>query len=153
MKKILLTLPLIILLVGCTNKVEENKIAYLEYKDELQKKEIFNEEEQADFNTYFGIERENDEIINYKLTINSPQINMYNVKALLIHDYIQSEAYPSVGILDSPVNLLVDTDSKIELKGTIQTTDDIRNVRYKLYLEYKDEDGNKNKIYYQLSRG
>lgn len=27
---------------------------------------------------------------------------MHNVKALLIHDFVNEEAYPSVGIFDSP---------------------------------------------------
>ena len=78
---------------------------------------------------------------------------MYDVKALLIHNYTQDEVYPSVGILDSPVTLIKDTEDKIELKGTIQTNEDISNVKFKLYLEYTDDDGNENKIYYQLSRG
>ena len=152
MKRILLILPLIFL-VGCTNEVEENKIAYLEYKNELEEKETFNKEEEMDFNTYFNIERENEEIVNYSVIVDTPNINMYDVKALLIHNYTQDEVYPSVGILDSPVTLIKDTEDKIELKGTIQTNEDISNVKFKLYLEYTDDDGNENKIYYQLSRG
>ena len=153
MKKILLTLPLIMLLVGCTNEIEENKIAYLEYKSDLQKQEVFNEEDKSDFNTYFNIKRETEEIINYSITINNPTINMHKVKALLIHDYSQEEAFPSVGILDNSVELLTDSDNKIELKGKLQTTKDISNVKFKLYLEYIDDDSNENKIYYQVSRG
>ena len=98
MKKILLILPLI-LLMGCTNEVEENKYAYLEYKSELQKQEVF-DEEASDFNTYFNIKRENEEEVSYSLIINDPNINMYKVKALLIHDFIQEEVFPSSGIMD-----------------------------------------------------
>ena len=152
MKKIILILPLIFI-VGCTNDTEENKIAYLEYKSELQEHETFAVEEEINFNTYFNIKRENEEIINYSITINSPNINMHNVKALLIHDYVQEEVFPSIGILDEPVTLRKDSHDKIELKGTIQTTDDISNVKFKLYLEYIDEEGQENKIYYQVSRG
>lgn len=151
MKKIVFILPLI-LLVGCTNKVEDNKYAYLDYKNNLAKREIFNEEEN-DFNSYFNIIRENEEVINYSVIIDSPSINMYRVKALLIHDYTQDEIFPSVGILDEPVELLKDSDSKIILKGKIQTTNDISNVKFKLYLEYVDDNGIENKTYYQISRG
>ena len=67
------------------------------------------------------------------MIINEPKINMHNVKALLIYDYMIDEAYPSVGIMDEPVDLLVDSDDKIELKGKIQTSLDISNIKYKLY--------------------
>ena len=138
--------------MGCTNEVEENKYAYLEYKSELQKQEVF-DEEASDFNTYFNIKRENEEEVSYSLIINDPNINMYKVKALLIHDFIQEEVFPSSGIMDESQNLIKDTDNKIELNGTILTTTDISNVKFKLYLEYIDDNGQENKIYYQLSRG
>jgi len=152
MKKNLLILPLLILLVGCTNKVEENKIAYLEYKNELEETENFTEE-RADFNTFFNIEREDEEIVNYSITIDKPTTDMYDVKALLIHDYSQEEAYPSSGIMDEPTDLLKGTEEKIQLKGTIQTIDNINDVHFKLFVEYKDEKGMENKVYYQVSRG
>lgn len=148
----MLFLPLM-LLMGCTNEVEESKYAYLDYKNELQEQEVFDEEDDIDFNTYFNIIREDEEIVNYSVIINSPNIDMYNVKALLIHDYIQDDAFPSVGIMDEPVELLKDSDSSIELKGIIQTTDDVSNVKFKLYIEYIDSEGLENKIYYQVARG
>lgn len=151
MKIFLLILPLI-LLMGCTNEVEENKYSYLTYKSELQEQEVF-DEEAIDFNTFFNIERVNEEVINYSLIINNPNINMYNVKALLIHDYSLEEAYPSSGIMDDAQDLLKDGNDKIKLEGTIQTVEDISNVQFKLYLEYTDDNGDTNKIYYQVSRG
>ncbi len=152
MKKLLILLPLLFI-VGCTNKMESEKYTYLAYKKELQNKEVFDENDDADFSSYFNIERENNEIVNYSIIIESPQINMYNVKALLIHDYASDTVYPSVGIFDDPVNLLEGSSDKIILEGNIQTTDDISNINFKLYLEYQDEDGLSNKIYYKLSRG
>lgn len=152
MKKLVVLIPLLILLVGCTNKVEENKIAYLEYKNELEAQETFITEEEMDFNAYFNIERK-EEVVNYSMIINNPTIDMYNIKALLIHDYYQEETFPSVGILDEEVELHKDSEDKITLSGTIQTTSDISNVKFKLYLEYKDETGLENKIYYEVARG
>lgn len=150
MKRLALFLPL--LLMGCTNDVEENKLAYLEYKNQLQEQTIFDDED-TEFNTYFNIARKNEEIVDYSIIINNANIDMYNVKALLIHDYVYEEAFPSVGIMDEPVNLLKDSDDKIILNGTIQTNDDISNVKFKLYLEYVDSDGFENEIYYQVARG
>ena len=42
-----------------------------------------------DFNVYFNIERVDEEITDYSLVIDTPKINMHNVKALLIHDLCQ----------------------------------------------------------------
>ena len=152
MKKLVVLLPLLFL-VGCTNEVEENKYSYLEYKRVLEQKEEFTTREEIDFNTYFNIERENEEVVNYSIVIKEPGVDMHNVKALLIHDYVQDEAFPSVGILDNPVELKKDSEDKIILEGKIQTIDDISNVKFKLYLEYIDNEGIENKIYYRLSRG
>lgn len=152
MKKILLLIIPILLLTACSSK-EEEKIAYLEYKNELEKQEVFSHEEELDFNVYFNINKEGEEITNYSILINNPKINMHKVKALLIHDYLIDEAYPSIGIMDEPVELLKNSNNKIELKGRIQTTEDISNVKYKLYIEYITDDGEENKIYYDVKRG
>lgn len=153
MKKIILLIPLLFVLVGCTNKEEENKMAYLEYKNELEERDIFNGEENLDFNVYFNIEKVNEEITDYSLIIDNPKINMYNVKALLIHDFINEDAYPSVGIFDDTRNLNADSDDKIVLNGSIQTIDDISKTKFKLYFEYTDDNNDLNKIYYDVSRG
>lgn len=153
MKKLLVIVPLLMLMVGCTNSSEENKIAYLEYKSELEEKETFNEEESLDFNVYFNIERINEEIVDYSLVIDKPKINMHNIKALLIYNFVNEEAYPSVGIFDKPVELLIDTEDKIVLNGNIQTINDITDTKFKLYLEYTDDNNNLNKIYYEVNRG
>lgn len=153
MKKLLVIVPLLMLMVGCTNSSEENKIAYLEYKSELEEKDTFNEEESLDFNVYFNIERINEEIVDYSLVIDKPKINMHNVKALLIYNFVNEEAYPSVGIFDKPVELLIDTEDKIVLNGNIQTINDITDTKFKLYLEYTDDNNNLNKIYYEVNRG
>lgn len=153
MKKIIILIPLLFVLVGCTNKEEENKMAYLEYKNELEERDIFNGEENLDFNVYFNIEKINEEITDYSLIIDNPKINMYNVKALLIHDFINEDAYPSVGIFDDTRNLNANSDDKIILNGSIQTINDISKTKFKLYLEYTDDNNDLNKIYYDVSRG
>ena len=145
MKKLVVLIIPILLLTACTSN-EEDKIAYLEYKNELEKQETFSPEDELDFNVYFNISKEGEEITNSK-------VNMHKVKALLIHNYIIDEAYPSIGIMDKPVELLKDNNNKIELKGKIQTSENISNVKYKLYIEYTTDDGKENKIYYDVKRG
>ena len=137
MKKLVVLIIPILLLTACTSN-EEDKIAYLEYKNELEKQETFSPEDELDFNVYFNISKEGEEITNY---------------SILINNYIIDEAYPSIGIMDKPVELLKDNNNKIELKGKIQTSEDISNVKYKLYIEYTTDDGKENKIYYDVKRG
>lgn len=152
MKKILLIM-LLFLLVGCTNKLEEEKNTYLTYKSDLQEKEEFNNEEELDFNTYFNIQRESAEKINYSLVIENPKIDMYNIKALLIHDYVVEDVFPTVGIFDDAVTLLSSSSDKITMQGSIQTGEDISSTKFKLYIEYEDKDGLENKVYYEVARG
>lgn len=151
MKKVLLLAISLFLLVGCSTKEEDEKIAYLEYKNELE--EVENLTSEVDFNTYFNILREDEETVNYSLIINNPKVNMNNVKALLIHDYSTEDAYPSVGIFDEPVSLSASSDDSIILKGVITSNEDLSDVKFKLYLEYSDDDGELNKIYYDVKRG
>lgn len=152
MKRILVVIVLL-LLTGCTNKVEEDKYAYLEYKNNLEEQKDFVSQESLEFNTYFNLVRETEEKVTYSLVIDSPKVNMNNVKALLIHDFVTDDVFPSVGIFDEPVTLHKDSNDKIVLEGSIQTTDDISDTKFKLYLEYVDDDGLENSIYYEVHRG
>lgn len=152
MKKILVVIVLL-LLTGCTNKVEEEKYAYLEYKNNLEEQKDFVSQESLEFNTYFNLVRETEEKVTYSLVIDSPKVNMNNVKALLIHDFVTDDVFPSVGIFDEPVTLHKDSNDKIVLEGSIQTIDDISDTKFKLYLEYVDDDGLENSIYYEVHRG
>ena len=139
------------------NKVSKQKIkeAYLEYKNDLESQDVYDEEDSLDFDTYFNIIRNKDdnEKVDYSIVIDKPEINMYNVKALLVHDYMNEDAFPSVGIFDDPVTLRKDSADKIKLNGTINTTADTGNINFKLYLEYTDDNGEENKIYYEVKRG
>ena len=57
MKKLVVLIIPILLLTACTSN-EEDKIAYLEYKNELEKQETFSPEDELDFNinlSYFKI--------------------------------------------------------------------------------------------------
>ncbi len=152
MKKILVVIVLL-LLTGCTNKVEEEKYAYLEYKNNLEEQKDFVSQESLEFNTYFNLVRETEEKVTYSLVIDSPKVNMKNVKALLIHDFVTDDVFPSVGIFDEPVTLHKDSNDKIVLEGSIQTIEDISDTKFKLYLEYVDDDGLENSIYYEVHRG
>ena len=77
---------------------------------------------------------------------------MYNIKALLIHDYFTEDIFPSIGIFDEPQNLIIGNEEVkgFELVGYIETSKDI-DVNLKLYLEYTDINGNISDIYYKYN--
>lgn len=151
MKKILLVIPLFLFLIGCSSKVEDNKLAYIEYKNNLEKQKEFADNDGLDFDTFFNIERDSDNV-NYSLVINNPKISMHNIKAMLIHNYDSIDTYPSIGILDEERELL-NSDDSIKLEGTILSSDDLGDVRFKLYLEYTTDENKKEEIYYEVQRG
>ena len=152
MKKILLLIPLFLLLIGCSSRYEDDKFSYLEYKNNLERQETFDDGDNLDFNTFFYIDRDGDNI-NYSLTINNPTKDMKDIKALLINDYNSDDVYPSIGIFDEAKTIYKGSNDNITLKGTIVSADDISNVRFKLYLEYINADNQKEEIYYEVQRG
>ena len=155
MRKYLFIACCLLLLVGCSTKEEDEKYAYLEYKNDLETQKVYDDEDSLDLDIYFNIVRNKDdtEKLDYSIVIDRPEINMYNVKALLIHDYMNEDVFPSVGIFDAPVNLIKDSDDKIKLSGNIHTDTSTSDINFKLYLEYTDDNGEENKIYYEVKRG
>lgn len=103
-RKYLLLIPML-LLVGCTNKLEEEKSDYLTYKSELLTTKNFAKEEELECVIDFDLQRVSGEKIEYIVTISNPKIDMYDIKALLIHDHFTEEMFPSVGIFDNTVNV------------------------------------------------
>lgn len=155
MRKYLFIACCFLLLVGCSTKEEDEKYAYLEYKNDLETQKVYDDEDSLDFDTYFNIvrNREDNEVVDYSIVIDKPKVDMYDVKALLVHDYMNEDVFPSVGIFDAPVTLMKDSSDKIRLEGNIHTDSDTDNIKFKLYLEYTDDNGEENKIYYEVKRG
>ena len=161
MKK-LVVLVFIIFLVGCSNiKIEQNeeinkeKEDYLAIKNELNSVKKYVNDDDLPCDVTISIDRINKEEISYRAIIDNPKIDMYNVKALLIHDYFTEDIFPSIGIFDKTENLLIGNEEVkgISLVGYIETTKDIDelNLNIKLYIEYTDSDGNIKEIYYKLN--
>lgn len=161
MKK-LVVLIFIIFIVGCSNvKIEQNeeiskeKEDYLAIKNELNNIEEYISDEELPCDITISVDRVNNEEISYRAIIDNPKIDMYNVRALLIHDYFTEDIFPSIGIFDKRENLLLNNEEVrgISLVGYIETTKDIEelNLNIKLYIEYTDNEGNVKEIYYKLN--
>jgi len=153
-KTIIITL-ISFMLFGCTqNKLDLQKDTYLSFKEELLDNNNFTNEEELNFDLNISIDRINDEEISYKAIIDNPKENMYNIKALVIHDHFTEEIFPSIGIFDDSIDLLNDNEEvkEITLVGYIKTTKDIENLNIKVYVEYTNESDELVKIYYKTTK-
>lgn len=152
MKKFLLII-LIIFLTGCTNEKEDVKSEYIAMKNNLIEEKIDNKKEELPLDITINIDRTGEELINYQVILNNPKYNMYNIKAMVVHNYYSEEIYPTIGVFDEKEELLKDTDNKLELTGTIKTTKNISNMnlKIKLSLQYTDESGEIREIYYETT--
>lgn len=162
MKKVVMVLASIALVTGCATEVEvgidknveENKITYLDIKDDLTNKNEFINSDELPCSITASVDRINEEEVSYRVIIDNPSINMNNVEALLIHNNFSEDIFPSIGIFDNKESLLVGNEDLkgIELVGYIETTKKIKdlNLELKLWLKYIDDEGNKQEIYYKL---
>ncbi len=125
MKKILLVLC--ILLVGCSKPT-----IYDTYVKNL--KENNNISADIPFDIEFYIDNVNENRIIYQVIIDNPQIETDNVTALVIHDGKTNDIFPSVGIVDEPINLNI--DKGIILLGYIDQTSDIN---FKVLIETNNQ--------------
>lgn len=156
MKKILIIfITLILFLTGCNNEtnIDKEKEDYLAIKQELLNSNNFTNKDDLPFDLNVYVNRVNDEELSYRAIIDNEKENMYDIKAILIHNYYTDNVFPSIGIFDDGVDLLVDNDNVkgISLIGYISSNKNIDNLEYRVYIEYKDDNDKLNKIYYKAT--
>lgn len=125
MKKILLIIC--ILLIGCSKST-----IYDTYVKNL--KENNNISTNIPFDIEFYIDNVNENRIIYQVIIDNPKIKTDNVTALVIHDGEANDIFPSVGIVDEPIDLNI--DKGIILLGYVDQTSDIR---FKVLIETNND--------------
>ena len=142
-----------------TKEFEERMKELLKNEYIAMKNDAFNEknynERYLPVDIVTTIERIDDEEVTYTTTITNPQENMHDIKALLVHNYYSEDIFPSIGVFDSPQELLINNDKekKIILEDTIKTTTNISNLNLelKLFIEYTDDNGERKDIYYKTT--
>lgn len=138
-------------MVGCSkDDVYEEKEEYLKLKEELLNKKEFTNSNDINFDINFSFDKLTEEEISYRAIIDNPKENMYDVKAILVHEYFSDDIFPSIGIFDDKIDLLLDGDEikGFSLVGYISNTKEINDLNIRLYLEYKDDNNELKKIYY-----
>ena len=157
MKKLIVVFLIILTLTGCkTNEKDIKKEEYLQIKKELIENKEFSSLEDLDFDLNISIDRITEDEISYRAIIDNPKTNMYNVKAIIIHDNENNEEiFPSIGILDEPIDLIIANEEikGISLIGYIKTNKDIETIdlNIKVYVEYINEQNETIKIYYKTT--
>ena len=127
-------------------KEEENKIAYLEYKNELEQRDIFNGEETLDFNVYFNIENntfkytlgeDKPELI---LTVTGPDGNEVTELPGLTHTTVQDRENKSISGFDvTTTNGIITIANKKTISATQATPS--KEEQYTLKLTFVNYEG------------
>ncbi len=155
MKKILMGITIVLLLCGCDNEIEDEKNKYLAYKSNLKEQESFTKDEDLPCDITISIDRVNEEEISYRAIIDNVKEDMYNVRALLIHDSFTEDIFPSVGIFEEKEDLIKDNEEVkgLQLVGYIETTKEIDEIdlELRIWIEYTTASGKIKNIYYKTT--
>ncbi len=130
MKKAFLIL-IIFLITGCTNQKALEK-QYYKYINDVNECDYFANESYP-FDINITLEKLNDNYLIYHVYIDNPKEDLYDIKALVTHNYKTDDVFPSSGLYEEPLNLLMNINSKnyikgIILSGYIETTKDINDI-------------------------
>lgn len=153
MKKVLLFLIIIILLVGCKNKEERDKKAYLSFKSQLLETKKYTSSDDIPCDITIKVNRLNKEKVLYKILLFNPKENMNDIMAIVVHNYYTEDLFPSIGLFDKKQKLNNDDKKRIVLNGEIESTDDIDklNLKFRILIKYRTDDNKKKEIYYKLT--
>lgn len=148
-KKILIIILFIVLCAGCSlgvtekpkiTKEENQKKEYVKYVKELNK--IDKSSEDLPFNVEVKFDKLTDEEIRYQVIIDNQTKDINDIKAIAIHDKQTDDVFPSIGIFDDTVNLIMNEKPEgVILVGYIPyegLIDDFK-CEIKLLISYKVE--------------
>ena len=156
MKKFIFVFCFVIFITGCGKDTEDQEVKsdYLAWKSDLVEKDTFSDNEELNCDITVSVDRIDSEVISYTTVVSNPKINMNSIKMMVVHNYFTEDVFPTVGIFDESQDLLVGEDNTITLVGYIDTTKDIQNLdlELKIWLEYVDDDGNVEDIYYKTTK-
>lgn len=157
LKRILLVM-LVFILMGCSvsTEEEEDKSEYLTIKSNLLevKDEDYILDEDLPLDIVVEIDRMDEEEVDYRVIFSNPKEDMYDIEAMVVHNYYNEDLFPTLGLFDEKKELLVnEEDSIIELEDNIETNKNLSSIylELKIYFRYKDKDGKKKEIYYKTT--
>lgn len=156
MKKVGLIIVIILILCGCTSKIDENQLVYNSYVEEMKElKEKTTSKEIVDVE--IELEEEKNGEITYRVTIDHPKEEMKNIEAMVYHTEKTEDIYPTIGVFDKKLNLIPglkkneeDNVKGIVLGGYIKTRKSLEEFHptFKVMILYNDHENERKKIYY-----
>lgn len=156
MKKIVIVLSIILVICGCTNKLDEDQLIYNGYVEELKELPKTNTIDHL-VDVDIELEKEKEDEITYRVTIDQPKEKMKEVEVFVYHNQKTEDIYPSLGVFDEKVNLIPnlkankdDNVKGIVLVGYIKTKKKLEEFHptIKVMISYNNEDNERQKIYY-----
>ena len=150
MKKLLILLLFLLCLVGCS-KEQPQESDYEIAVRELESASLFSQD--YPFTVEASVEKLTDQEMVYHITIDSPKEELYQVKALVMHDKSTEDIYPSIGILDDSIDLIPGKEDVkgIVLIGYLPYQDESSfDLSFKLMVEWKNKENITKKVYIQL---
>lgn len=156
MKKIGIVLILIMIICGCTNRLDENQLIYNSYVEELKELKSTNTAKDI-VDIDIKLEKSSNDEITYRVTIDNPKEKMKQVEAFVYHDQQTEDIYPSIGVFDEKVNLIPNLKEKDEkntegivLVGYIKTKKEIEDFHptMKVMILYNNQENERQKIYF-----
>lgn len=156
MKKIGITLIIILVICGCTNKLDEDQLIYNSYVEELRELSKIDTIDDL-VNIDIELEKEKEDEITYRVTIDQPKEKMKQVEVFVYHNQKTEDIYPSIGVFDEKVNLIPnlkenkdDNVKGIVLVGYIKTKKKLEEFHptIKVMISYNNEENERQKVYY-----
>lgn len=152
MRKICCLILILFLFTGCENQEEQEKNDYIAYKNNLLSTKEYSKDLPLDI--IIDIEREDEQTIDYKVTLTNPKENMHKIKAMVVNNYSNEAVFPTIGLFDDKEELLPGNKdlNELELTGTIESTKNISSLKLnlKVWIEYQNDNGEKKEVYYQM---
>ena len=146
MKKIIISI-IIVLLIGCSSDhVSDEYKIYEKYIDEL--KQNIEPSKITNYSINIELEKITNEETMYVLTLDNAQVDMYDIEVIVIHNQETDDIFPTSGIFEEKIDLTKENEEikGIQLIGFIDN--EIKDIGFKAMIKYIDEEGNEKKDYY-----
>ena len=153
MKRILVSLLMLLLLTGCT---QSNS---MQLKYDKQMKQLFSVNENSGAlpcTIELTYDKITDDEVSYQIVLDNPKENMRNINVVVTHDKVTDDGYPSIGVFDlEPINLstIIDEDNPhkgIVLVGYFEYSGDLEELdaTFKISINYINDAIEEKTIYY-----